>query len=142
MASRPQRQDATYRGGITYEDIRRANEIANGPILQTLNEQGKKIEDIRVSQADHVRRTDMDEFRREVQKLLGEMDSKYLRREIADQRYQDVLQRIAAIEATAVKADDRRFTLSNNAVFWAFAALSALLAVIGLVLTIVAMNHK
>lgn len=98
-------------------------------LTDSTNRQAAKMEALMV---DHVTRNDLDRLRAEMQQGFMAMGSTYMPKELSDQRYKDVTDRLKDLET-------QRNGMSNNLVVWAFLAFNSLLALAGL---LVAILHK
>ena len=127
-----------------YQDMLKAVQTvvqaATAPIQQTLAQMSPKVDDLT---ADRVRRSDLDDMRREMQAGFSAMETKFVPRDLGEQRYKDLVSDIAAhtsgLETLSKKIDlleerrqDRGMTLGNQVVTWVLMSVAIGISIIAI----------
>jgi|SRR6185312_2309755 len=117
---------------------------ATAPLQQMLSQVSAKVDTLT---ADHVRRSDLDDMRREMSQGFAAMESKFVPRDLGEQRYKDLVSDLAnhqkAIEALGTKMDamdekrqERGFTLSSQVVMWILMSLELAASIIAIIIAV------
>jgi hypothetical protein len=121
-------------GRLTSEDIRAIIRSEMTPVTASIGVLSAKVDTL---VADHVPRADLTALRKEMQDGFSALDSRFMPRELSEQRYKDLTEQIKDLQTAAATQATRRFTLGTNAPGWAVMTIGVIISLISLILVIV-----
>ncbi|MDE1904947.1 MAG: hypothetical protein KGH75_00670 [Rhodospirillales bacterium] len=120
-------------GRLTSEDIRAIIRAEMAPVTASLGVLSAKVDSLSV---DHVTRSDMSALRTEMQTGFSALETRFMSKELAQQRYDEVTGRIGEVETAQEAARGRTFTLGTTAVGWIIMSAGLIISLVSLIIVI------